>query len=822
MPATFRRLVRRSSLAVLAAMAIAMTFGVASASAVTTNFNGGNADTSWSNAANWSAGVPGPSDVATFNDYYLACSQNVMMCNPTVTQVPTTTIAGITVPTSSSVSSQLSMTGVPGAVLTVTGTAQLAAGRYTSVGFNLPNAGSSVLGGTFQNGVTTIGADHVARISGDWNGATTRIDVAGEINASFAQIGGATIAFSGAGRVRVDQYGQMALYAGSLLDGTAATAPTQSIGVGDIAVIGATLRNVRLGSGNEVTVNGTLGGVIAAGSYATFAGTTRLNGSLDLGVGASVTNTGTFRLLGGGLTSADASNRGTFTNAGVTSLGFGTAQLRVDTESTGTLSIAGTLDATGSTIHAAAGSAVEFPAGRIDVGQLTLDTDLYGSSANGEVTTGALGRIVGAMTISAGHTVYVAPSDAAGGLFVQSATFLPGSGVGAYITSAGVYSRLRANESGPSSVAVPLTVRLTGTYTPPVGTAFAMLANYAQDGVLPPVRISTVSDSLTDAALYFAQSAAANERVFTVAKTVAVVGSRATYPGDPIPVSGTGFIAGETVRVRLEVVEDGTVAQVDLVASGVGAISGEIVVPAAQQPGLVTVSTEGLSSFTSTRTDRTVSARPAAATGTTTTGTSTSTTTTTNTTSTTGTGTSDPDPDGDGLANSVDCDDDNASRPAQGAGVVDANCDGVDDAFAPLVLSGGKANDRLTGGAGNDRISGGSGNDRLSGLGGNDRLFGGFGADILLGGNGVDLGMGGPGNDGIAGGAGNDQLYGETGNDRLAGGLGRDQLFGGLGADVLLSRDGARDVISCGPGTDTAYVDRFDVVARDCEHVFVR
>ena len=65
---------------------------------------------------------------------------------------------------------------------------------------------------------------------------------------------------------------------------------------------------------------------------------------------------------------------------------------------------------------------------------------------------------------------------------------------------------------------------------------------------------------------------------------------------------------------------------------------------------------------------------------------------------------------------------------------------------------------------------------------------------------------------------GNDVLYGGRGDDRLDGGPGRDRLFGGPGNDMLRARDGARDVVDCGPGRDTAVIDRFDRVS-GCETV---
>ena len=93
--------------------------------------------------------------------------------------------------------------------------------------------------------------------------------------------------------------------------------------------------------------------------------------------------------------------------------------------------------------------------------------------------------------------------------------------------------------------------------------------------------------------------------------------------------------------------------------------------------------------------------------------------------------------------------------------------------------------------AGADRIAGTSGNDVLYGLGGNDRL----------------LGL-----------AGNDVLYGGAGADLLIGGPGKDRLFGGPGNDTIDARDRQVDVVDCGPGRDTAIVDRRDRVS-GCEIV---
>jgi hypothetical protein len=64
----------------------------------------------------------------------------------------------------------------------------------------------------------------------------------------------------------------------------------------------------------------------------------------------------------------------------------------------------------------------------------------------------------------------------------------------------------------------------------------------------------------------------------------------------------------------------------------------------------------------------------------------------------------------------------------------------------------------------------------------------------------------------------NDRLYGFAGNDLIVGGPGKDKMFGGPGNDRLEARDGQRDLVDCGPGNDTAIVDKIDTV-KACETV---
>lgn len=111
-----------------------------------------------------------------------------------------------------------------------------------------------------------------------------------------------------------------------------------------------------------------------------------------------------------------------------------------------------------------------------------------------------------------------------------------------------------------------------------------------------------------------------------------------------------------------------------------------------------------------------------------------------------------------------------------------------------LVLAAGDAlAGTLAGGAGDDALRGSGQDERLAGFGGEDALWGLDGEDVLFGG------------------AGDDELYG---------GGERDTLVGGAGDDFVETKDGARDYVECGPGTDVASVDFGDLVSRSCESVY--
>src|SRR5919107_5165674 len=63
---------------------------------------------------------------------------------------------------------------------------------------------------------------------------------------------------------------------------------------------------------------------------------------------------------------------------------------------------------------------------------------------------------------------------------------------------------------------------------------------------------------------------------------------------------------------------------------------------------------------------------------------------------------------------------------------------------------------------------------------------------------------------------GNDVVLGYAGADKIRGGNDNDKQYGGMGNDVIYSEGGFRDLVNCGKGTDTAYVDSKDQVV-GCE-----
>ncbi len=133
---------------------------------------------------------------------------------------------------------------------------------------------------------------------------------------------------------------------------------------------------------------------------------------------------------------------------------------------------------------------------------------------------------------------------------------------------------------------------------------------------------------------------------------------------------------------------------------------------------------------------------------------------------------------------------------------------------AAETINGRGGNDTICSGGGADTVRGGTGNDNLRGEAGNDQVFGDSGSDLLLGGTGNDNLRGGAGNDRLGGGNGNDRVDGGAGNDQLdemrLGGRGVDRLNGSGGTDRIRSADNTRDIVDCGPGRDSALLDRVD------------
>jgi len=130
-----------------------------------------------------------------------------------------------------------------------------------------------------------------------------------------------------------------------------------------------------------------------------------------------------------------------------------------------------------------------------------------------------------------------------------------------------------------------------------------------------------------------------------------------------------------------------------------------------------------------------------------------------------------------------------------------------------LLSTGAALAATFVGTEGRDMIEGTGRNDRISGSGGDDTLNGLGGKDVVRGGDGADEAGGGYGADEVYGNAGNDVLIDHPDKDA-------DLLYGGPGKDNLQVQDfpAVRDVVHCGSGRDSAYVDRLDEVS-GCEIV---
>jgi Ca2+-binding RTX toxin-like protein len=94
----------------------------------------------------------------------------------------------------------------------------------------------------------------------------------------------------------------------------------------------------------------------------------------------------------------------------------------------------------------------------------------------------------------------------------------------------------------------------------------------------------------------------------------------------------------------------------------------------------------------------------------------------------------------------------------------------------------------------------------INGLGGDDTLLVKPGVPMAVQADGGD------GNDNLKGAEEQDTFFGGLGNDTLDGGGGNDLLDGQDGDDTILARDGVGDLVRGGTGTDSAKVDKADIV----------
>jgi Ca2+-binding RTX toxin-like protein len=104
---------------------------------------------------------------------------------------------------------------------------------------------------------------------------------------------------------------------------------------------------------------------------------------------------------------------------------------------------------------------------------------------------------------------------------------------------------------------------------------------------------------------------------------------------------------------------------------------------------------------------------------------------------------------------------------------------------------------RIVGTDSGEQVNGTSNAEEIRGLGGSDEISDGLGADLIYGGTGAD------------------NLIGTASDTSL------DRFYGEGGGDIFQPRNvpAAKDMVSCGPGTDTVYADKADVVGGDCERV---
>ena len=112
-------------------------------------------------------------------------------------------------------------------------------------------------------------------------------------------------------------------------------------------------------------------------------------------------------------------------------------------------------------------------------------------------------------------------------------------------------------------------------------------------------------------------------------------------------------------------------------------------------------------------------------------------------------------------------------------------------AALPLIV-GTNSGEQINGTKSAEEIRGLEGSDEIS-----DEISDGLGADLVYGGIGAD------------------NLIGTASDTSV------DRFYGGSGGDIFQPRDvpAVKDMVSCGPGTDTVYAEKADVVGGDCEQV---
>jgi Ca2+-binding RTX toxin-like protein len=120
--------------------------------------------------------------------------------------------------------------------------------------------------------------------------------------------------------------------------------------------------------------------------------------------------------------------------------------------------------------------------------------------------------------------------------------------------------------------------------------------------------------------------------------------------------------------------------------------------------------------------------------------------------------------------------------------------------------------DKMFGGVAGDRMEGGPGVDRIYGNEGGEDIFTGVRVDL----KGRDSGSSLVGNSDFS----DDYVYGGRGPDHIVAGgeRGVDRLFGDRGKDnVRVEDNSTKEIVDCGPDTDTVFFDEGVDVIKNCE-----